>query len=73
MKRVLVLFIAVVLCVLVLPLVPTHGQGVAQEEVSKFRKVGNPINNEYIVVLNDDTLVSPVASVAQGFAKSYGG
>lgn len=44
-----------------------------QSAPAKFRRVGSPIPNQYIVVLNDDTISSEVASRAAEMARAIGG
>jgi subtilisin family serine protease len=44
-----------------------------QSAAGKFRRIGKPIPNQYIVVLNDDTLSSEVASRAAEMARASGG
>jgi subtilisin family serine protease len=44
-----------------------------QSAAGKFRRIGKPIPNQYIVVLNDDILSSEVASRAAEMARASGG
>ena len=44
-----------------------------QSAAGKFRRIGKPIPNQYIVVLNDDTLSSEVDSRAAEMARASGG
>src|SRR5688572_9742672 len=48
-----------------------HAQG--QSATGKFRRIGRPIPNQYIVVFNDDTLSSEVDSRAAEMARASGG
>lgn len=73
MKRVLVLFAAIALCALSLPVAPTQGQGRSQDKAGKFRKAEKPILGEYIVVLNDDVDPAQVAPMAEGLTRPHGG
>lgn len=73
MKRLLVLFAAVALSALAVPVARTQGQSPSPEHGGKFRKVQRPIAGEYIVVLNDDIPPSQVARVAERLARPHGG
>lgn len=69
MKKMSVLFATIVLCIVALPILSVK----SQEPRDKLRRVGNPIPNQYIVVLNDDALDSEVTSIADEFARTHGG
>ena len=51
----------------------TNVRGQDQSATTKFRRVTRPIPNQYIVVLNDDTSSSEVASRAVEMARASGG
>src|SRR6266542_578961 len=51
----------------------THAQDQSQERPVKFRRVGAPIHNQYIVVFNDDTRGDEIDSLASGLANAQRG
>lgn len=73
MKRVLALLVTIALCALAVTPQQTQGQGRSQEAKTKFRRVGHPILNQYVVVLKNDLAATDVAAVADDLARLHGG
>jgi hypothetical protein len=80
MKKVSILLLAITLAGLVLSPLFSDGRSHAQditEATDKFRRVDNPVPNQYIVVLKDDTEASfatqSVDAIAADLASGHGG
>ena len=79
MKRLLLTFVAIVLCALALPhQFIAHSQNnaaatPANQSTTKFRKSSHPIANQYVVTFNDDMERTRIVSTAKSLASLHGG
>ena len=68
--------VIILLCGALLMISPkstTSARAQGQSGAGKFRRIGRPILNQYIVVLNDDILGSEVDSSAREMTRAFGG
>lgn len=73
MKRITILVVAIALAGLVASSLISGGESHAQKGKSKFRRAKKPIQNQYIVVLNDDISGEEVDSLSSEMAYTHNG